>query len=198
MPFTEEARKLKQKRTTIKANLTRFCKYLDSCDSFSDSFELNVRLENANKWLEEFDLYQGKLEELSSVDDRDQDANELEREQFERSFYSAIAKAKSILNSITNSTTNQPIPQAFSVSSNPLANVKLPPLDLPQFDGKLEELSSVDDRDQDANELEREQFERSFYSAIAKAKSILNSITNSTTNQPIPQAFSVSSNPLAN
>uniref|UniRef100_A0AAR5QHU5 Uncharacterized protein n=1 Tax=Dendroctonus ponderosae TaxID=77166 RepID=A0AAR5QHU5_DENPD len=135
MPFTEEARKLKQKRTTIKANLTRFCKYLDSCDSFSDSFELNVRLENANKWLEEFDLYQGKLEELSSVDDRDQDANELEREQFERSFYSAIAKAKSILNSITNSTTNQPIPQAFSVSSNPLANVKLPPLDLPQFDG---------------------------------------------------------------
>ncbi|XP_054278771.1 uncharacterized protein LOC128997196 [Macrosteles quadrilineatus] len=121
---------LVKKRSTIKAQLTRFGQFFDnSINSPGFLNELYVRLPKAEQLLDKFDLIQHDIE----LED-DEDAQQVERETFE-STLKIIGKAKSFT---TNNQENTSIQMKTSDRvSGPKLN--LPVLNQPSFDGSFDD-----------------------------------------------------------
>ena len=128
MANQQEIRILTLRRGSIKGSITRFNNYLNAFSSNPNVMELISRLEKIEGMLDDFDVCQSKLEQL--VDDFD---HEKERDDFESSYYLNIARAKSILNPSVAPKSSSSLTEA----ADPLSNLRLPPLNLPTFDGNL-------------------------------------------------------------
>lgn len=129
----EEVTRLKQKRKSLKSSLTRFSNYLASFDENSSFLELNTRFQKIEFALDEFDLCQSQLEIILE----ESSDHETQREEFEAMYYSTVAKAKNIMNKNPElHVPSQNIPN-FVPTLDPLSNIKLPPLNLPSFNGNV-------------------------------------------------------------
>ncbi|KAJ2951417.1 hypothetical protein O0L34_g13561 [Tuta absoluta] len=93
--------KLSRKRSAVKGKLTSFKSYLDinkTCRQLSDIQleELDLRLSKIVASLDEFDDFQGQIEEL--VDDSEAEEQFKHRSDFEAEYYSVIAEARVLAN----------------------------------------------------------------------------------------------------
>lgn len=125
---------LNQKIGSIKGQLTRFSDFVDNFNTTLDYAVLATRLDKVEQhFLNDFDNYQTQLELISG----DSDTSDEARSDFEQKYYSAISKAKSILNSnLSAVTSSSQVPISPQTSTtNP---IKLPPINIPQFDGSFD------------------------------------------------------------
>lgn len=126
--------KLQTQKATLNGQLTRFDKYLCNINLSSLNLsELATRLEKNEDILSKFEDCQLQLEILGEDDD-----HELEREHFENFYYMVISKARSLLNGQQIGQVNSNESQSKPVTNEPLVNIKLPPLNLPHFDGSFD------------------------------------------------------------
>lgn len=130
--------KLLKQRSSMKAKLTNFDKYLKivkSCDSLSilQQNELKCRLSRIEGLYEQFDTLQIDIEEQAEkIDDAFK-----EREQFESQYFSLISCARTILagHEPAVSSATQLKDEHASLKGNS-SIVRLPPIELPRFDGQ--------------------------------------------------------------
>ncbi|XP_050516051.1 uncharacterized protein LOC126890925 [Diabrotica virgifera virgifera] len=127
----DQIKSLKSQRANLKGQITRFSNYLTSNKDKLDQYELMARLEKVEETLSKFDICQSALESL--VDNEDHNS---ERDSFESAYYAAVSKARSILGGSIASGSH--LSSESSQMSDPIVNIKLPPLSLVQFDGNLE------------------------------------------------------------
>lgn len=137
-----------RQRGSVKAKLTTFSKFLaeisiriqnhDVLNIEEQYVELELRLTQCEKLLDEFNQVQGYVESL--VDDDDLDRQFEEREKFTTDYYREIAKAKNILKQ--NEGESQSMRQnSFSVPNGNTfqqQQVRLPPIEVPKFTGNYE------------------------------------------------------------
>lgn len=146
--MTEEAIKtLRARRGQVKANLTRFCDFLERITD-AKVLEIPFRLTRVEKVFGEFEEIQGEIELLEVGDTEGQT---LERITFEDKYYSAVAKANDLLSVEPD---NRPI-SAESIASETGAqqdtgssqrfNLKLPKLSLPEFKGSYDQWAQFHD-----------------------------------------------------
>nr|CAH7765846.1 unnamed protein product [Callosobruchus chinensis] len=143
---------LVRQRGGLKASLTNFNKYLTQIHTIEELsaeqvVELESRLDNLeNVVLQRFYDVQDKIE--TSCDENDLENEYSERFEFENKYYSTISVAKVTLNEYkkAESVENRSNLSASSVVLDgqaarfvdPLQGVKLPTINLPNFDGTLE------------------------------------------------------------
>lgn len=131
-------RDLVKKRGTIKARLTRFTNYLKSLDGIDilpsqKLMDLKLRIQGATCMFNEFNCIQTKLEE--EVPDSDLDDQLNQRELFENSYYTELAKAECMIAKSESSTTTS---NNSICKNHNLKSVKLPTITMPTFDGSYE------------------------------------------------------------
>lgn len=138
----------KNKRKAIKCALTRFENYfnvlkLNKNVASTDLVELETRLQKFESYLDEFNVAQLSIEALDSDLDTNYDQHAGERENFENKFYRITSEARKFLIDRF-----QPTPNVcntgnleLNTSSNDddLCDVKLPPINLPTFDGSYDQ-----------------------------------------------------------
>ncbi|XP_071057047.1 uncharacterized protein [Onthophagus taurus] len=130
------ADQLVRKRAVLKASLTRFANFIASTDE-TRATELEIRLENHLKVLSEYEIIQDQIEELKV----DEPNNERERVEFEHAYYKNVSKAKEILQKTVQLSANT----STSTFNNNFAsnldtnNVRLPTINLPEFNGNYED-----------------------------------------------------------
>ncbi|XP_072380905.1 uncharacterized protein [Diabrotica undecimpunctata] len=121
---------LKRKRGIFKAQITKF-------DSFISSFthdkivELQVRVDKCKEWWNDFDQIQSEIDLLDTSEEQLQ-----ERLDFQDAYFKLIASAEIILKNEVN--LNETIANSghnTSLDRNSLKNVRLPPLEVPTFNG---------------------------------------------------------------
>ncbi|XP_072375394.1 uncharacterized protein [Diabrotica undecimpunctata] len=121
---------LKRKRGIFKAQITKF-------DSFISSFthdkivELQVRVDKCKEWWNDFDQIQSEIDLLDTSEEQLQ-----ERLDFQDAYFKLIASAEIILKNEVN--LNDTIANSghnTSLDRNSLKNVRLPPLEVPTFNG---------------------------------------------------------------
>ncbi|XP_072384472.1 uncharacterized protein [Diabrotica undecimpunctata] len=121
---------LKRKRGIFKAQITKF-------DSFISSFthdkivELQVRVDKCKEWCNDFDQIQSEIDLLDTSEEQLQ-----ERLDFQDAYFKLIASAEIILKNEVN--LNDTIANSghnTSLDRNSLKNVRLPPLEVPTFNG---------------------------------------------------------------
>lgn len=129
-------RDLVKKRGIIKGRLTKFASYLTSLESNEtpssrDFIDLKLRARGASDLLNEFNEIQSKIEEC--VSDSDIPIQIDNRESFENSYYSILARAESMLTDgeVTDGSNKY-------CCSEQAQTVKLPTISLPTFDGSYE------------------------------------------------------------
>nr|CAI5839513.1 unnamed protein product [Callosobruchus analis] len=139
--------KLIRQRGGVKATLNNFEKYLtniQTSEKLSDVeiIELQGRINIIEGYIyQKFSDVQDQIEAICDDNDLDREYNE--REKFENNYYSVIAAAKKLLKdnepaqpcdrSSSGSQSNQ-----VSSHDHPLQGVKLPTINLPTFDGNLQ------------------------------------------------------------
>lgn len=128
-----DIKSLVQKRSAIKAKITRFATYVDTVNP-NNSIEivtLKLKLAKFNQTYQEYDNVQSEIENL----DINQSAD---RDHFESHYFDTATKAELILNPITDpsSSVYTSTQTQISQSANDSASkVNLPPITLPSFDG---------------------------------------------------------------
>ncbi|XP_028162234.1 uncharacterized protein LOC114354174 [Ostrinia furnacalis] len=127
-------RELVKKRGIIKGRLTRFINYLKSFDGIDvlpsqNVMDLKLRIQGVTSLYTEFNCIQTQLEEAVLDSDLDEQLNQ--RESFEDSYYTVLAKAECIILKSNASTTK------LNGNHN-LNSVKLPTITIPTFDGSYE------------------------------------------------------------
>ena len=137
-------KQLTGKRTSIKSKLTIFQRFLDDIDmkdsNAYDISEINTRLERLVEKQNSFDDIQEQIEFLTdhSIDQIDIGA------EIENRFFKLIARAKGLISQHVNNKVESKL--ATDGSYNELNHcVKLPPIDLPKFDGNYLNWRSFED-----------------------------------------------------
>ncbi|KAK9675279.1 hypothetical protein QE152_g40484 [Popillia japonica] len=132
-----------KQRGVLKAQLTSFAKFVNALDNPSKVQKINIkkRLVKIEIIIETFEEIQNKIDLLEP----DQTKNTQERENFETEYYEILSIATNMLENdleeIVHSENNRIIlgsiaSNASQVSlQNAVVNVKLPKIELPQFDG---------------------------------------------------------------
>ncbi|XP_050315358.1 uncharacterized protein LOC126749716 [Anthonomus grandis grandis] len=134
----------RNKRKATKAALTRFENYFQAVKSNrnlsqTDLVELKMRAQKADQLLDDFNAAQLKI--AATETDIDFDEHDSESEQFENKFYRITSEASKFL-------IDQMQPQVLtpnvetnlaSNSNDDLANIRLPPINLPTFDGSYDQ-----------------------------------------------------------
>jgi len=143
-----EITRLKKRRGSLKASLTRFKSFLDDYVPERDYSVLKIRLEKANSLLSEFENIHMAIELAEDITD------DGTRQLFEDNYYEYIAKAQDYVElgknntASSHDTANTELHAVLSQLSNLNSNdnsVKLPTITLPKFDGKYEEWLSFED-----------------------------------------------------
>lgn len=135
---------LKLKRRAFKAQITRFSKYIEA---YQDSDKERVKLrDRVGRLRRQFGMLNDIQDELERLEDFEQ--AEAEREEITDQFDDIIATAVVLLNSFETSASSVQSPTdvenvsrdspAPSTSAYGLS-VKLPKIDLPKFDGRMEQ-----------------------------------------------------------
>lgn len=143
MADSDEYRAFIRKRGSVKARLTNFAKHLDRCRPVLDDVqivELSERLTKTQQVIDEFNDIQTSIENLTN--DVDEQYNL--RDEFEQEYYSAISRAKTLLSN--NQRINTDIDNQGAVGSHvslrgsnlTTNSVKLPTIQLPNFEGSYE------------------------------------------------------------
>ncbi|KAK9729045.1 Phosphotyrosine interaction domain (PTB/PID) [Popillia japonica] len=127
---------LKLKRDQVKAQITRFKTFLNNLSEDFDALEIEHRLKtierdalnNFNEIQEQIELIEGKIQEI-------------ERENFENSYYRAITDAKKEISNRSKANHQSNINNTENIhsyigSENVQGRVKLPRLNLPEFHGR--------------------------------------------------------------
>ncbi|XP_072384596.1 uncharacterized protein [Diabrotica undecimpunctata] len=136
---------LRKKRGIIKSKLTNFQKFLSKIQDLADIHDVSIhiveietRLNKFQCLLHDFELIQDDIECHDSVSDNDSE----EREDFENSFYSAVALTKSILEKFNSGRASEN--SDHSAKLNAIENnvgscaIKLPTIEMPKFNGDFE------------------------------------------------------------
>lgn len=137
----DDKKLLISKRTTLKGQLTRFCKFIDSFkDDNSKADQLPSRLSTAENLLNEFNSVHI---ELLSLDETNKDQYESELSTFEDKFYVYISQAIALNKELcvdqkSESNVLDQSNQNSGNSKHQSCNVKLPSIDLPTFNGNPE------------------------------------------------------------
>ena len=132
-------------RTSTKSALTRFINHFDAIkdDEDIDLIDLQNRLQKAEELLDTFNDAQLQIEAADPACEANYETTHAkEREKFEDSYFKITATVKRFVDSRTGSDDAIASASAKSVAStevNILNNVKLPPLNLPSFDGSFDE-----------------------------------------------------------
>jgi len=127
-------KQLTGKRTSIKSKLTIFQRFLDDIDMKDshayDISEINTRLERLVEKQNSFDDIQEQIEFLTdhSIDQIDIGA------EIENRFFNLIARAKGLISQHVNNKVESKLATDGSYNERNHC-VKLPPIDLPTFDG---------------------------------------------------------------
>lgn len=143
----EELKATKQRRTTVKAQCTRFQTYtMDTVDIQSVSV---IELQRFNPIWNEFNGIQGKIEALDNSDHDGMNPREEERSSFESKYFAIVTKLETLiehrqrieqpihtLQNLHQSRESTPIMQG-TISVND--SLKLPRITLPTFAGKYDE-----------------------------------------------------------
>ena len=124
--MAEQLRDLVLRRGQIKAKLTRFQNYLESFTAGQDNTQLKLRCEKITQCFDEFEAIQGEIEML-----QEGDGSEMERQQFENTYFELVAKAESFLSKGKNESVNS------GNTNNP--SVRLPVLNLPVYSGSFDQ-----------------------------------------------------------
>lgn len=128
-----EIKELVHRRGTIKGHMTQFKTYLTKYRDEPDPVKLSVKMKRLNKSFESFEGVQQSLEQLG-----DTDTQMIDRETIEE-LYDDLITAEKLLNNATTTVTDTQISRSSpSFSVNGGSGVKLPKVDLPQFDGTAE------------------------------------------------------------
>lgn len=123
---------MKKRRGQIKAQLTKFQTFINNYDQ-TDEFQIQIRLEKAEKLWDLYDDVQSKIESLEEVDDTDPASD---RNRFETTFYETIARARQLQQRIRTESAPELNTSITNNSVATVTNVKLPTLNLPTFAGK--------------------------------------------------------------
>lgn len=127
---------LKTKRGTIKGQLTRFANFIKLFKpATSKAFELQSRLEKIECLWNEFFAIQTEIEKLDVSEDQ-----QLEREDFENNYFTAVGTAKDLIAQTqvfdTNLASGQNANNVLSQNDNlKFSNVKLPKISLVSYSG---------------------------------------------------------------
>ncbi|KAJ8962528.1 hypothetical protein NQ318_000919 [Aromia moschata] len=131
----EQLRSLTAQRGQVKAQITRFTRFLDEFDK-DNVLELELRLEKIDQLWKDFNSIQSKIECLDdSQTQRDY------REHFENSYFTEVSRARKIINE--NMVSQNHTASSGSKSNN--ADVKLPIISIPHFYGDYREWPSFFD-----------------------------------------------------
>lgn len=179
-------RKLVRKRGIVKGRLTRFASHLNSLTSLTTELrvDLKLRIKGAEILFSEFNEIQSKVEEI--VPDCDIDEQLDQRQQFEDSYYSILARAESILSK------DEEVPKSSTCHhhSNKPVSVKLPTISLPTFDGAYEHWLEYRDtylslvhNSTDISNIQKMHYLKS--SLKGSAQQVINSIEISSDNYPV-------------
>lgn len=129
-------------RGLIKASLTRlkrFCKESVSSSSVASS---RKRLESGTELLKEFNAVQRKIE-LIVINTELEAAHEAEREAFENTYFDVIGELEEYIKRVETSRdepSRSPVsPAPSSMIDNAQVSIRLPVINLPNFDGKFSE-----------------------------------------------------------
>lgn len=133
--MTQEAKLISQ-RAAYKGQLTRFANYIYAIDGASLSpmevDELQLRISRMDKMLDSFDEVQLSIECI--VDEPE--SQEIERSEFEKSYYKILTLARKILNDCKRAESiATELNTRRSCSHN---NIKLPIIQLPKFSGSYD------------------------------------------------------------
>lgn len=140
--MNDEIRMLVQKRTTIKAQLTRFKGYLEKWSERPDKQQLVERLEKIKATWDKFDEVQSSIDALNT----DEASDNSERALFEDAYFEVTARAQCGLAAPPAAAPFRPPAvvgnvgtiQTQSSGQNIKTNIKLPTINSPTFDGKYE------------------------------------------------------------
>ena len=122
----KELKELKLKRGQIKGKVTRLKTFLNTQTDNPDVVEIEMRIKNFQGLITEFEDVQNDIENITGTVDND------ERDSFENSYFDAMVNASKILDAAhvnTRANANPVVAQLAQI------NVKLPQLNLPNFDG---------------------------------------------------------------
>lgn len=133
----ETVKRCKSSIKQICSQLDRFYTFVTSCDESSNKVLINERLIKCESLWEEFNKLQLELDYL----DESSDESFSVRDDFENKYFATMCIFKEITTANVLSNTN-PINNASNSNSSA---VKLPPLDLPLFDGKYDQWTSFFD-----------------------------------------------------
>lgn len=124
-------RRLKSDRTQLVAQLNRFNQFITNCDDSANKITVNERFVRCESLWDNFDKIQLELEFL---DEAHEPENSEQRNNFEEMYFETICLFKEKLQSRSLSDSN--IVSSELSQRNVNSNVvKLPPLDLPSFEG---------------------------------------------------------------
>lgn len=145
---------LKHQRGQLKAELTRFEKFLDTASAINDIENIQCRAAEIENILNRFRTSQTQIEELYLKDfpaDFDECDADKEREMFENRYYAALSASKKIISSVQQSLpttadtgsrgfSNAPPSEVSNIKLSaqallPSVTARLPQLRLPEFSG---------------------------------------------------------------
>lgn len=133
----DSIRRLKSDRKQVVSQLERFNTFIRSCDQLTNQIIIKERLSKCEHLWEDFNKIQIELEYLEDTPEAIS-----ERESFEHKYFETICMFKELLNESNNSSNNLNSNNYSQGNIGSVSNaVKLPPLDLPQFDGNYENWS---------------------------------------------------------
>ncbi|XP_051166617.1 uncharacterized protein LOC127284933 [Leptopilina boulardi] len=150
---------LKAQRGNAKRMLTNFLKFLDAFEYEKDYPILEKRLQEIENQRAIFDTCQLELEQTN-----EDPAHETTRDEFDEKYYRAVSKATTILQNIPRQMTQLATSSNHANSERQpiVGKRKLPPVNLPTFDGSYESwigfhdlFQSVVDADRDTTEIEK-------------------------------------------
>ena len=131
------------KRTSVKAQLTKFTNYLNSLSvdklTVDDVEELTYKLGRLEIKHKEFDLLQSQIELLKESDEAEVDIHD----EIDNKFCKLIGTARSFVKDVTGSSIITESKSNSNIKSN--INVNLPTINLPTFDGNFANWNSFKD-----------------------------------------------------
>ncbi|XP_061721102.1 uncharacterized protein LOC133527922 [Cydia pomonella] len=135
-----DSRTLTQRRGTLKGKLTLFAKYVATLNQANltniQKVELQLRINNAASYYQDFDVVQTRIEELADPSDLPKHLDY--REEFEGQYYQTVAAASELAD-VGNSLVVANGSAAAPASTDSVGyKVKLPTISLPTFDGSYE------------------------------------------------------------
>ncbi|XP_072389556.1 uncharacterized protein [Diabrotica undecimpunctata] len=151
MNTEEQIKIVKRKRGAVKAKLTHFKNFLNDLETETRSeihiledaiYNLNLRIEEANKIIQNYEESQLELEDL--VDEDELETCYTEREEFTKSFYCELARSKRLQSKLSRHSTDLSNNSSYSENAsgsqvNDFNGFRLPPVEVPKFSGSHED-----------------------------------------------------------